>query len=123
MFSIFIEAQFEARHQVMLPDGTREPLHSHLWQVTAAVSAEELNAQGFVMDFLELKRIVKAAIAPFQRQQLEQLDCFSAGNTSAEAVAQYVFDAIAPQISPPARLAYVDIVEAAGCRARYRPTP
>lgn len=121
MYWISIETEFEASHQLTFADGTQEALHPHPWQVTAAVCAEALNRDGLVMDFLLLEEIVNTAIAPYRGKQLEKTPFFSGRNTSAENVAKCLFDAIAPRITPPARLGFVEVTEAPGCRARYQP--
>lgn len=122
MYWIFVEAGFEASHQLTFADGTQEPLHTHLWRVTAAVCAPTLSSEGLVMDFRDLERSVKAAILPLSINQIEKISYFAGRNASAEAVARYLFDSIAPQVNPPARLGYIEVTEAAGCRARYQPT-
>lgn len=121
MYWISIETEFEASHQLTFADGTEEALHPHPWQVTAAVCAEALNRDGLVMDFHLLEEIVNTAIKPYRGKQLEKTPFFSERNASAENVAKCLFDAIAPHITPPARLGSVEVTEVAGCRARYQP--
>jgi 6-pyruvoyltetrahydropterin/6-carboxytetrahydropterin synthase len=121
MYWIFVEAGFEASHQLAFADGSREPLHTHPWKLTAAVYAPSLNSEGLVMDFLALERCIQAVIEPLSGNQIENIPYFTNRNASAEAVARYLFDQLAPQISPPARLGCIELTEAAGCRARYQP--
>ena len=121
MYWIFVETTFNASHQLTFADGTQEALHSHPWGVVAAVCADDLNREGLVMDFLELKKILDSATNPLGGKQLEDIGCFSGRNASAEAVARYLFDAVASRISPPARLDYIEVTEAEGCRVRYQP--
>lgn len=121
MYWVFIETDFEASHGLTLADGTREPSHAHRWHVTAAVCSPELDEQGLVMDFLELQGIVAAAVEPFSGHRLEDISCFDGKNASAEAVASLLYEIVAGQITPPRRLGYVEVTEAAGCRARYQP--
>lgn len=121
MYWIFVETAFCASHQLTFADGTREALHTHPWGVVAAVCADKLNSEGLVMDFLELEKVLEAAVEPLGGKQLETVGCFSGRNASAEAVARYLFDAVAARIAPPARLDYVEVTEAEGCRARYQP--
>jgi 6-pyruvoyl-tetrahydropterin synthase len=121
MYWIYVESRFQASHQLTFVDGSQELLHSHLWGVVAAVCAENLNGEGLVMDFIELKTILDSAVCPLANQHLEKLACFSGRNTSSEWVARCLFDVVSPQITPPARLGYIEVTEAAGCRARYQP--
>ena len=78
-----------------------------------------LDRAGLVMDFVELERIVRSAVGPIEGKTLEWVSFFSGGNASAERVARYLFEAIYPCVAAPARLGYVEVTEAAGCRARY----
>jgi 6-pyruvoyltetrahydropterin/6-carboxytetrahydropterin synthase len=121
MYWIYIETRFQASHQLTFSNGSKEPLHTHPWRVVAGVCAETLNREGLVMDFLELGKVLESAIKPLAGKQLETLACFSGRNASAEAVARYVFDAVAPEIAPPVRLDSIEVTEAEGCRARYQP--
>ena len=123
MYRISIDTAFKASHQLTFADGTQEPLHMHQWCVTAAVSADTLNAEGLVMDFCHLERGIQEAISPYQEKQLENTSYFAGRNASAEQVAKAIFDAVAPRIPAPARLDYVEVTEAPGCRARYQPKP
>lgn len=119
MYWIFVETDFEASHRLTFADGTQEHLHSHRWHVMAAVGAASLNAQGLVMDFLELKQLLDEVVEPLSGQELETLPWFSETNASAEAVARSLFGALAGRIRPPARLGYIEVAEAPGCRARF----
>ncbi len=47
------------------------------------------------------------------------MECFKNINASAENVAKYIFDRIEPQLSGDAAMGYVEVVEAAGCAAKY----
>ena len=121
MYWIFVETDFEASHQLTFADGTQEPLHTHVWHVTAAVCAPTLNSEGLVMDFCRLEKVLKEATAKLSQKKVENLPYFAKCNASAERVARYFFDSLAPQVEPPARLGYIEVTEAPGCRARYQP--
>lgn len=121
MYWIYVETEFEASHQLMFADGTQEASHSHPWQITTGVYADKLNRDGLVMDFHILESIVNTAVEPYRGKQLEKTVFFSGRNASAENLAKCLFDAIAPRITPPVRLGFVEVTEAAGCRARYQP--
>ena len=120
MYWIFVETEFEASHQLTFADGTQESLHLHPWRVTAAVCAETVNREGLVMDFHLLEEIMFTAIEPLRGKQLEKTPLFSTRNASAENLAKCLFDAASPRIPPPACLGFVEVTEAAGCRARYQ---
>jgi 6-pyruvoyltetrahydropterin/6-carboxytetrahydropterin synthase len=98
MFTVRIETQFRASHQLTLPDGSKEPLHQHDWAVTAKVSSDKLDSMGLVMDFGQLKAMVGEITARFDNVQLGSIDYFQRNNPSAENVAKYIFDKLEPKL-------------------------
>lgn len=119
MFTVMIESTFRASHQLALRDGSREPLHEHDWHVTAAVQARELDEEGLVMDFHLLQRLLKGVLDAMDGRSLEATGLFDGRNVSAEAVAQYIYDMLSPKMPPDRLVAWVEVTEASGCRARY----
>jgi 6-pyruvoyltetrahydropterin/6-carboxytetrahydropterin synthase len=123
MFTISVQNSFAARHRLSRPDGTKEPSHGHYWTVTAAASAEKLNAAGLVMDFQLLRDLVEKVVGPLRDAELDRLEYFRSNNCSAENVAKYIYEAVVPLLPAPVRLDYVQVTEAAGCTAAYRSSP
>ncbi len=93
-FEITTTREFSAAHQLVLYDGTVEPLHGHNWRVKVTVSARQLDSIGVVMDFHELERLVDAIIGPLHNAHLNDVPAFAVGsgglNPSAENVALHV---------------------------------
>ena len=119
MFTITVETSFLASHQLAFKNGEQEDAHEHNWAVKVAVCSEKLNEDGLVMDFCVLKEKIQAIVTEFEGNKLENMDCFSANNASAEIVAKYIFETIKPQLSGSVKMDYVEVAEAAGCRAKY----
>jgi len=120
-YEIRTERTFAASHTLRLPDGTREPLHGHNWRVRVTVASDRLDAMDCVMDFHELERQLDAVVGPWHNRHLDDAEPFAGGavNPSAERVAE----AVARGVSLPAgvRLVSVEVSEAPGCVAVYRP--
>lgn len=121
MYTVFVDMGFTAQHQLAFDDGSQEPLHEHDWKVCVAVSSDRLNSDELVVDFEELKCITENVLRNFQGQQLESLGIFEHRNISAETVARTVYELLAPQLPDTVKLDFVEVTEAPGCRARYRP--
>jgi 6-pyruvoyltetrahydropterin/6-carboxytetrahydropterin synthase len=119
MFTVMVETEFFAEHQLLMPDGNKESLHGHSWKITAAVACETLDSAGLAMDFHQLKGILDKIIRPFIGRRLEDCEPFGRVNASAENVARYIFDRLAGQIKPPVQVCWVEITEAEGCKVRY----
>ena len=119
MFSVSVETHFWASHQLTLPDGSKEPLHQHNWVVTVDVNSSELNSMGLIMDFRRLKTMVDNIVTDFDNIQLEKLDCFQQNNSSAEAVARYIYEKLEPRLSGDLKLNYIRVAEQPGCSAKF----
>ena len=119
MFTIRVETQFGASHQLALPDGSKEPLHHHNWVVTANISSDKLDSMGLVMDFCQLKAMVDEITAEFDNAQLDSIDYFRRNNPSAENVSKYIFDKLEPKLPGGVKLRSVRVVEEPGCSAKF----
>ncbi|MBL7216034.1 MAG: 6-carboxytetrahydropterin synthase [Phycisphaerae bacterium] len=119
MFTIFLESSFTAQHQLTFSGGTQEPLHNHEWKVCVAVSAEKLNNEDLVMDFEELKLLLERTLQDFRSQRLETNPLFEQRNASAENLAAILYQQIEPKLPDTVHLDFVEVTEAAGCRARF----
>ncbi len=89
-FQITTTRHFSASHQLVLYDGSLEPLHGHNWVVMVAATAPKLDSIGVVMDFHELERLVDEIVVPMHNRHLNDLRSFQTMNPSAENVASHV---------------------------------
>jgi len=121
MYTLFVEMQFRAQHQLTHENGTQEPLHEHNWAVVAEVSSDKLDKNELVMDFEELKSMLDSILQDFRGQRLESLGIFEQLNVSAETIARTIYEKLAPTLPVSVRLNAVEVTEAPGCRARYSP--
>ena len=119
LFTIWIETGFKAGHQLRLGQGRVEDMHSHDWIVRVGVRSDKLDEMGLAVDFNILKAALEKTIAPFKGRRLEELDCFSGVNTSAENVAVYIYDTLEPLLAEQIKLDYVEVMEAPGCWVKY----
>ena len=119
MFTISVETHFWAAHQILLPDGSKEPLHHHNWLVTADVGSDRLNDMAVVMDFHELKQMVDNIAAEFDNKALNETGCFQQNKPSAENVAKYIYDKLRNGLPEGVKLRNVKVVEQTGCAAKF----
>ena len=117
-FEISTQRHFSASHQLVLYDGSLEPLHGHNWVVKIVVSAKALDSIGVVMDFHELERLADALLSPLHNRHLNQVPPFDRINPSAENVALYVGTSLA--LSAHLRLQSVEVWETPENSAVYR---
>jgi len=119
MFTISIEMSFQASHQLALPDGSKEPTHSHNFSVTAEVAGKKLDNMGVVMDFHRLRADLGDIIAPFDNSQLAAVDYFRRNNQSAENVAKYIYEKLRAKLPEAVDIRSVKVGEEQGCWAKY----
>ena len=119
MFTISVETHFWASHQLLLPDGSKEPEHNHNWLVTVEVGSKKLNDMSVVMDFHELKEMVDNIVSEFDNKALNDTKCFQQNNPSAETVARYIYDEIKTRLPQGIKLMNVKVVEQTGCSAKF----
>ena len=119
MFTISIETNFWASHQLALPNGLKEPLHSHNWLVTAEVISDKLNSMAVVMNFQTLKDMVDNIVDEFGNTSLNEFSYFQKNNPSAENVAKYIYEELKPKLTKDVKLRCISVVEQPGCSARF----
>ena len=119
MYTLSVEMDFTAQHQLTFEDGTQEPLHQHDWKVCVSVSSDHLDRNELVMDFEYLKTLLDTLLQDFRGQRLESLGIFENRNVSAETLARTLYEELAPKLPDIVWLDSVEVTEAPGCRARY----
>jgi len=119
MFTISVETSFWASHQLVLPEGSKEPVHHHNWLVSAVISSDKLNSMAVVMDFKELKAMVDDIVAEFDNMALNEISYFRQNNPSAENVAKYIYEKLRAKLPEGVKLQNIRIVEEPGCAANF----
>jgi len=119
LFKVTVQTSFWASHQFTLPDGKKEPLHSHNWKVTAEVSGDKLNHSGLLIDFDKLKELIDNITEHFTNQQLENNEYFRTSNPSAEMIAKYIFENLQPQLPEQVMLDCIIVTEEQGCSGKF----
>lgn len=119
-FAIRVTRSFWAAHALRLPGNQLEPTHWHGWPVTVHLESDELDAADCVVDFHDVERQLDAIFGPWKGRSLNDCQPFAGGvNPSAERVAQVIADRLV--FEPRVRLVAVEVGEADGCVAVYRP--
>lgn len=118
MYKISKEFSFSAAHSLFgLPDNHPcSRLHGHNYVVTVHLCSEELNPQGFVRDYNELK-IVKDYI-DYKLDHRNLNDIMAPLNSSAENIAKMLYDKFKHQLP---ELYAVEVSETPKTSAIYEP--
>ena len=122
MFEISVEETFAAGHALRGYRGKCEKVHGHNYKVLVTVEGERLDSAGLLLDFVEVKRLLRVVIDRLDHEFLNDVPPFDALNPSAENMAKYFYDEISQALPPsPARIASVKIWETDTSTATYRP--
>ncbi len=121
MYTLEVEGEFAAAHQLREYSGKCERLHGHNWRVRLAVEAEELPATGMLVDFGELKRLLGTCLERYDHGFLNETPPFDRLNPTSERLARAIAEAAAESLPPPARVSAVTVWESDRCSATYRP--
>jgi 6-pyruvoyltetrahydropterin/6-carboxytetrahydropterin synthase len=120
MFEVFVEHTFAAGHALRNYKGKCENVHGHNYRVQVGVEGPQLDANGLLYDFSELKKRVRATSEYLDHQFINDLKPFDELNPSAENIAKYFYDEIQRDISD-GRVAFVRVWETDTSCAVYRP--
>jgi 6-pyruvoyltetrahydropterin/6-carboxytetrahydropterin synthase len=125
MFEVAVEYTFAAGHALRHYKGKCENVHGHNYRIRVTVEGERLNSIGLLVDFVELKKNMRAVADRLDHQFINDLEPFTVLNPSAENIAKYFHDELAATIkSEPdqgaVRLASVTVWETDTSIASYR---
>jgi 6-pyruvoyltetrahydropterin/6-carboxytetrahydropterin synthase len=119
MLTVSVQTNFWASHQLTLPDGSKEPVHSHNWLVTADIASDMPGNMGLVMDFRRLKAMLHNIVVEFDNVTLDSVDYFKRNNSTAENVAKYIYEKLQPGLPKDVKLQAVSVTEEPGCLAKF----
>ena len=91
-------------------------------QVT--LEGPQLDSIGLLIDFTELKRVIRKVIHRLDHQFINDLEPFTTVNPTAENMAKYFYEEVTSQLTGlpgGARVTDIVIWETDTARARYRP--
>jgi 6-pyruvoyltetrahydropterin/6-carboxytetrahydropterin synthase len=122
MFEVSVEQSFAAGHALRNYHGKCENVHGHNYKVRITVAGEQLDETGLLVDFLEVKRLMGAAIEYLDHRFINDLPPFDVLNPSAENIAKYFYDRVSKGMDGGAvAISEVKVWETDTSSAVYRP--
>ena len=92
IWKLTVRGSFSAAHCLREYQGKCERLHGHNYQVRVSVAGRELDPKvQFLVDFGELKALLKEVLASLDHRLLNEVPPFDVLNPSAENLARYIF--------------------------------
>lgn len=99
MYTVFKEFSFSAAHFIRGHTRGCQNLHGHNYRVRVHLSARQLDALGMVLDFQDLKAVMKEILDPFDHHVLNELEPFNQVNTTAELISGHIYEEVARRIA------------------------
>jgi len=124
MFQVSVEETFSAGHALRGYKGKCENPHGHNYRVQVTLEGPQLDNIGLLIDFTQLKHVMRDVIRRLDHQFINDLEPFTKVNPSAENMAKYFYDEIAGQLTGlpvGAHLSYVIVWETDTAMVRYQP--
>ncbi len=120
-YRLTVRSQFSSSHSLRNYGGKCESLHGHNFAVEVAVSGARLDPETeILMDFTEIKAILKDVLAPLDHAHLNEVPPFDRLNPSSENLARHIHQTLAPRVAAfGVRLDWVTVSEKETQSATY----
>ncbi len=92
MYEVTVEDTFAAGHYLRNYKGKCENPHGHNYKVRVTLQGRELDHAGLLLDFKDLKVVMKPVVDYLDHQMMNDIPPFNEVNPSAENLAKYFYD-------------------------------
>jgi 6-pyruvoyltetrahydropterin/6-carboxytetrahydropterin synthase len=126
MYEISVSQSFDAAHFLREYRGRCARMHGHTWKVEAVVEGEELGPSQLLVDFNDLKGLLREVVDDFDHACLNDLPPFDRESPTSENVARIIFQRLQGKVESlgtPVRLLKVRVSESPETSVVYAPRP
>jgi 6-pyruvoyltetrahydropterin/6-carboxytetrahydropterin synthase len=102
MYELKVITRFAAAHRLTMVGAKCENMHGHNWKIEVVLQGDRLNSAGVLMDFGDVKALLRDIIARLDHQFLNELPMFAGGQPSSERIAAFVADQLQQALEVPA---------------------
>lgn len=95
---IHVDASFAASHALTSYRGAIENPHEHAWRVAVQVGVDDLNKEGYALDFHQVRDVLAVAVAPLENTDLNQHSEIGTPSPTAERVAEVLARQLGPRL-------------------------
>ncbi len=99
MYKLVITSKFSAAHRLVNYPGMCANIHGHNWTVKVTVAAADVDADGMVVDLVELKKHIDDCVLQFDHKVINDVPPFDRLNPTSEHIAKYLYDYVNERIS------------------------
>jgi 6-pyruvoyltetrahydropterin/6-carboxytetrahydropterin synthase len=98
VYEVYVAAQFEAAHRLLGDFGPASRIHGHTYRMEVIVRGESLSEENILYDVGELRSAVEDLAASLDYRDLNEVPALAGVNTTAEALADYCWERLAPPL-------------------------
>jgi 6-pyruvoyltetrahydropterin/6-carboxytetrahydropterin synthase len=98
MYEIYVAARFEAAHRLVGDFGPASRMHGHTYRIEVILRGQQLKDDGTLYDIGALSQAVDGLAASLHYRDLNEVPDLADVNTTAEAVANYCWEKLAPPL-------------------------
>jgi 6-pyruvoyltetrahydropterin/6-carboxytetrahydropterin synthase len=98
MYEVYVATQFEAAHRLVGDFGPATRTHGHTYRMEVIVRGERLSEDNALYDIGELRSAVEDLASSLHYRDLNDVSDLAGVNTTAEAVADYCWERLAPPL-------------------------
>jgi 6-pyruvoyltetrahydropterin/6-carboxytetrahydropterin synthase len=117
MYEVRVLSRFSSAHNLRNYKGKCENLHGHTWKVELCLTGDKLNSDGFLCDFVELKKELNTLLDRYDHKYINEVKPFDTLNPTAENLARVIYDELKQKFSG---LLEVTVWESDDARAVYK---
>lgn len=110
MFEITVANYIDSAHLLRGYQGKCANIHGHTWRVEVTLKGEQLNEIGLLVDFHDIKKIIKEVTEAFDHKFINDIKPFDRVNPSSENLAKYFFYEIKKGLSAFDNVAIVKVL-------------
>jgi 6-pyruvoyltetrahydropterin/6-carboxytetrahydropterin synthase len=102
IYTLCVLREFNAQHHLIGGDWGAENLpHSHPYRLELELAGPELDPHGYLVDIVEVERILDSEVAHYRNHSLNDLPAFAGLNPSLEHFARILCTSISGQLHAP----------------------
>ncbi|MCU0591154.1 MAG: 6-carboxytetrahydropterin synthase QueD [Desulfobacterales bacterium] len=101
MYELKVITRFAAAHRLTMVGTKCENMHGHNWKIEVVLQGDRLDSAGVLMDFGDVKALLRGIIARLDHQFLNELPMFEGGQPSSERIATFVADQLQQALDVP----------------------
>jgi 6-pyruvoyltetrahydropterin/6-carboxytetrahydropterin synthase len=99
MYELKVVTEFAAAHHLRNFRGKCESLHGHNWKVEVVIRGKELDENGLVLDFAEIKGATREVLTELDHRYLNEVEFFTTHNPTSENIARYLLQRLGEKLN------------------------